>query len=136
MPSRLSPADPQYVRELGDGLRLRWSRPEDTEELARLECEVFLHRPADPLQQPLAWHVRELVSGSHPLMGSHDFALVEDRRRRSRRVVACACLWRQPWEYEDVRLLVGRPELVVTDPDYRHRGLVRAMFELLHARSE
>ncbi|WP_052888425.1 GNAT family N-acetyltransferase [Thermogemmatispora carboxidivorans] len=131
-----SPADPQYVRDLGDGLRLRWSRPEDVEELARLECEVFLNGPADPLNQPLAWHVRELLSGSHPLMGSQDFALVEDTRRSSRRVVACACLWRQPWDYEDVRLLVGRPELVVSDPDYRHRGLIRALFELLHARSE
>ncbi|RAQ95325.1 GNAT family N-acetyltransferase [Thermogemmatispora tikiterensis] len=137
MPFTNSPlADPQYVRDLGDGLRLRWSRPEDAEELARLECEVFLNRPADPLNQPLAWHVRELLSGEHPLMGSHDFALVEDTRSSRDRVVACACLWRQFWDYEGARLLVGRPELVVTDPAYRHRGLIRALFGLLHARSE
>jgi GNAT superfamily N-acetyltransferase len=134
--SGLSPADPQYVRDLGDGLRLRWSRAEDAEELARLECEVFLNRPTEPLNQPLAWHVRELLSDSHPLMGSGDFALVEDRRGGGNRVVACACLWRQFWDYEDVRLLVGRPELVISDPDYRHRGLIRALFGLLHARSE
>ncbi|WP_376797572.1 GNAT family N-acetyltransferase [Thermogemmatispora sp.] len=136
MTLKWSPADLQYSRDLGNGLRLRWSGPEDVEELARLESEVFLNSPADPLNQPLAWHVRELLSGDHPLMGSQDFALVEDLGRTDRRVVACACLWRQFWDYEDVRLLVGRPELVVSDPDYRQRGLVRALFELLHARSE
>jgi hypothetical protein len=136
MPSELSLADPAYVRDLGDGLRLRWSCASDAEELARLTSQVFYHMPADPLHTPLAWHVRELLSGTHPLMGSQDFALVEDTRRDRERVVACACLWRQHWDFEDVRLLVGRPELVATDADYRHRGLVRAMFELLHARSE
>jgi hypothetical protein len=30
---------------------------------------------------------------------------------------------------------VGQPENVATDPAYRHRGLVRALFEMVHARS-
>ncbi len=131
-----SPASYLQPRDLGNGLLLRWSRAEDAEDLAYLECMVFLNQPADPLQQPLAYHVRELMSGTHPLMGSDGFALVEDTRRRERRVVAAASLFRQQLEYEGLLLPVGRPELVVSDPDYRNQGLIRAIFALLHARSE
>ena len=31
---------------------------------------------------------------------------------------------------------VGQPEFVVTLPEYRKRGLIRTLFEILHARSE
>ena len=44
-------------------------------------------------------------------------------------------LWHQRWSLGGIPLAVGRPEYVGTLPDYRNRGLVRALFEMLHARS-
>ena len=42
----------------------------------------------------------------------------------------------QSWTYDGIPFPVGRPEAVGTDPDYRRRGLVRAQFEVLHAKSD
>jgi GNAT superfamily N-acetyltransferase len=121
-----------YQRELGDGLRLRWSTAADAGRLRALYGHVFRDRPADP-PDPLgdAWVV-DLLSGRYPLIAPGDFALVE---AADGRLVAAACLMRQAWEYGGVAIPVGRPELVASHPDYRRRGLVRRIFELLHARS-
>jgi len=69
-------------------------------------------------------------------MGPRDFVVVEDTRRTEHRIVACTCFWSQVWEYEGIRFGFGRPEIVATDPGYRNRGLVRTLFEEIHARSE
>jgi GNAT superfamily N-acetyltransferase len=121
-----------YQRELGDGLRLRWSTAADAGRLRALYGHVFRDRPADP-PDPLgdAWVV-DLLSGRYPLIATGDFALVE---AADGQLVAAACLMRQAWEYGGVAIPVGRPELVASHPDYRRRGLVRRIFELLHARS-
>ena len=76
------------------------------------------------------------MSGTHPVMGAGDFALVEDTRRPGNSLVACTCLWRHTWEYEGIPFGIGRPEIVATDPAYRNRRLIRAIFDLIHARSE
>jgi hypothetical protein len=49
--------------------------------------------------------------------------------------VAATCLLGQQWEYAGIPFGVGRPEVVATDSAYRRRGLIRAIFELIHARS-
>src|SRR6266487_1231552 len=131
-----SMADPIYRRDLGDGLILRWSSVSDTEAIAQLESLVFRDHVTDPPNIPLAHFMRETMSGEYPLMGPGDFALVEDSAQKDYPVVACTCLWRQQWEYEGVPFEIGRPEFVATHPDYRNRGLIRAIFELIHARSE
>lgn len=122
-------------RDLGNGLVLRWSTAEDTEGLAQLTGMVFRNSPQEPLNQPLADLLHHLLSDTHPLMGSGDYALVEDTRKQGNRIVACTCLWRQDWEYEGIPFRIGRPEIVATDPDYRNRGLIREVFGLVHARS-
>jgi hypothetical protein len=50
-------------------------------------------------------------------------------------LVACTTFWRHQWSYAGIPFGVGRPEMVATDPAYRRRGLVRALFEMIHARS-
>jgi len=129
-------ADPTYRRDLGEGLILRWSTPGDAEDIAQLVSSVFRDAPDAPLHTPLGNLMRELMSGTHPLMGPGDFALVEDTQKQGSPLVACTCLWRQTWEYEGISFGVGRPEYVATDPAYRNRGLIRAIFELIHGRSE
>jgi Acetyltransferase (GNAT) domain len=85
---------------------------------------------------PLGHLMRELMSGMHPVMGAGDFALVEDTRKQGNSLVACTCLWRHTWEYEGIPFGIGRPEIVATDPAYRNRRLIRAIFDMIHARSE
>jgi GNAT superfamily N-acetyltransferase len=129
-------ASPNYRRELGEGLVQRWSTPEDTENIAHLCGLVFRDKEDEPLNIRMMDNVRRQMSGVFPLMGPGDYTLIEDTRKEGNPLVACTCLWRQEWEYEGIAFGVGQPEFVATHPDYRHRGLIRALFDMLHARSE
>ena len=66
----------------------------------------------------------------HPATTWDDYLLVEDERTGE--VVSTTCLI--PWQlqYENVTLDVAMLEMVVTHPDYRRRGLVRAQIERFH----
>jgi GNAT superfamily N-acetyltransferase len=126
-------ADPGYRRDIGGGLQVRWSRAEDAPNIAEV-CEHVFRRTADdpPHLKTGAW-VLDLLSGRHPHMGPGDYAIVEDTTNG--RIVSGTCLISYEIELEGIRLPFGRPEAVFTHPDYRNRGLVRAIFELVHARS-
>ena len=127
-------ADPTYQRPLDGGLLLRWSTEKDTEGLARLSAEAFRDEEADPPNSWFGHWIEDLMSGRHPLAGPGDFALVEDTATGE--IVAGAVLMRQTWEYDGIAFPVGRPEAVATKLAYRNRGLIRAIFELLHARCD
>jgi hypothetical protein len=132
MPTQLS--HPTYRRDLGGGLVLRWSTAADAEGIAQLYGFVFRGKPEDPLNSSMMIWTRDMMSGRHPLIDPGDFALVEDTDRGA--IVAATCLLRQTWEYDGIAFPVGRPETVATLPEYRNRGLIRAIFELIHARSD
>jgi hypothetical protein len=127
--------DPDYQRDLGDGLRLRWSTPADRERVVALYAHVFRDRADAPIDTRLIAWVEDMFSGRHPLITPGDWALVEETAGE-RRVVAATGLMRQTWVYDGVPFPVGRPEVVASHPDYRRRGLVRRIFELIHARSD
>ncbi len=128
--------DLSNTRDLGNGLLLRWSSSEDTEELVYLTSMVFRDSEDEPPNVHLGNLIREFMSGHHPLMGPQDFVIVEDTHRAEHRIVACTCYWSQAWEYEGIHIGLGRPEIVATDAAYRNRGMVRTLFEEIHARSE
>jgi GNAT superfamily N-acetyltransferase len=125
--------DATYRRDLGAGLELRWSTAADLERLAALYGDVFREGPEAPPDAHVQTQVGDLMSGRHPLIAPTDFALVE--HTASGVTVAAACLMAQTWRYEGIPLPVGRPEIVAVAPEYRDRGLMRAIFALLHARS-
>ncbi|HEX5689778.1 MAG TPA: GNAT family N-acetyltransferase, partial [Roseiflexaceae bacterium] len=125
--------NPSYRRNLGDGLVLRWSTAADTAGLERLYSQVFRDSAESPPNTDISAYANDCMSGRHPLIGPGDFAVVEDTRHGT--IVSATDLLEQTWEYEGVSFGIGRPEVVATDPDYRNRGLVRAIFELIHARS-
>lgn len=52
--------------------------------------------------------------------------------RTSGKIVSSLNLISQTWSYAGIEFGVGRPELVGTLPEYRHRGLVRLQFEVIH----
>ncbi len=125
-----------YRRELGGGLLQRWSTPEDTENIAQLCGMVFRDKEDEPLNIRMMESVHRQMSGDFPLMGPGDYAVIEDVGKEGNPLVACTCLWRREWEYDGIAFGVGQPEYVATHPDYRNRGLIRKLFEMVHARSE
>jgi GNAT superfamily N-acetyltransferase len=72
----------------------------------------------------------ECLLNHHPHTTDEDYWLVEDLQ--SRQVVSSACLL--PWEasFCGIGLRVAQLEMVLTHPDYRGRGLVRALIEHFH----
>lgn len=132
----IQPSALRNPQELGNGLTLRWSTAEDTEKIADLMSIVWrggADRPPNPrIQDQIRLHMR----GDFPWMRPTDVVLVEDGQKAERPVVACGALWRKQWVYGDIPFAVGQPESIATHPDYRNRGLVRAIMGLLHARSE
>ncbi|GCE14930.1 GNAT family N-acetyltransferase [Tengunoibacter tsumagoiensis] len=132
----ITAAHPDYRHDLGNDLILRWSTPTDTEAIAHLCGQVFKEKEDDPPNQFLMNWVRQVMSGHHILMGQNDFGVVEDLHKQENPIVACTCLLRHTWDYEGIAFPVGRPEIVATDSDYRNRGLIRALFGMIHARSE
>jgi GNAT superfamily N-acetyltransferase len=128
-------ANPAYVGDLGNGLILRWSTAADTEKIGLLLGTVHRDSADEPLNVTSQDLARIFMSGHFPHMGPGDFAVVEDTSHPTGPIVACTCLWRHGWRYADLPLTIGRPEYVATAPAYRNRGLVRKLFDLIHARS-
>lgn len=128
-------AEPDYWGEIGGGLIRRWAVRADEPRIAHLLGSVFRASAEAPFNQRRADVARMLMQGDFPYMGAGDFAVVEDTGRAGRPIVACVCLWRLRWRYGGIPLGVGQPEMVATDAAYRGRGLSRALFAMVHARS-
>lgn len=117
-------------RDLGNGLVLRVATSDDVEQLARFNG--WIHGPDHVGEAEAAW-TRDFMSPAHPSCGPSNVFLVEDTR--AGKVVSTMCMFPQTWTYAGIPIPVGRPEAVGTDPEYRRRGLVRALFEVVHAKS-
>lgn len=124
-----------YRQDLGDGLIARWSTAADTENIAQLASIVFRQKEEDPPGKFVYAEIYQLMSGRTPIMSPGDYAVVEDTHKEGNPLVASVCLQYMEWEYDGISFLMSRPEDVVTDAAYRNRGLMRILFELLHARS-
>ena len=116
------------LRDLGNGLVMRRSTPEDADALAEFNGAIHGDNEADK-QRVAAW-TRDLLTRPHPTLSPGDFTIVE--QTTSGRIVSSLNLIPQTWTYEGIEFGVGRPELVGTLPEFRNRGLVRAQFEEIH----
>ncbi len=110
----------------GDNLVIRPAGPDDVAELIEFNTRIFDERITD-------W-TADVAGGRHPTVQVSDFTVVEDILEK--KIVSSVCLISQTWSYGGIPFRVGRPELVASDPDYRRRGLVRKLFDAIHARSE
>ena len=128
-------ADPTYTGDLGDGLICRWSTRADLDKISQLYATVFRDSDDEPLNVVAGDEARIFMSQGFPLMGAEDFALVEDTSQPARPIVAATSYWRRQWSYGGIPFGVGQPENVATFTAYRNRGLVRALFDMFHARS-
>ena len=116
------------LRDLGDGLVLRRSTPEDAEALAQFNGRIHGENEVDT-QRVAAW-TRDLLARPHPTLRPNDFTLIEETA--TGRIVSSMNSIPQTWTYEGIEFPVGRPELVGTLPEFRNRGLVRLQFEEIH----
>jgi hypothetical protein len=120
-------------RDLGDGLLLRWGTPDDAEAVAAFNVRIHSADPADP-EEDIEYATRDLIGGRHPTTQPADFTVVVDRHAGDR-IASCMLLLSQTWAYDGLPFAFGRPEWVGTAAPYRRRGLVRAQFAAIHARS-
>ncbi len=117
------------IKELGAGLILRRSSPEDANALSAFCGEIHSEEPGQRDELVAAW-TRDLLTRPHPRFHPDDFTIVEEAA--TSRIVSTLNLISQTWTYEGIPFEVGRPELVGTLPEYRNRGLVRLQFEEIH----
>lgn len=128
-----APAEQGYQRDLGQGLRVRWSTGADTEQLVNMFANVLRDGEDAPPNHPHGFWVRDMMSGRCPHITAQDFAVVEDTG--TGQIVASSCLFANGATYDDLPFALGRVAIVGTEIPYRHRGLQRAIFDLIHARS-
>jgi GNAT superfamily N-acetyltransferase len=124
-------------KELNDGLILRSlssGTSQDKANLTQFYVDVFTeaYGPEDEWLGP--W-CDDLLSDKHPTITDDDIWVVVDPAMDDQ-IVSATLLIPQTWRYEDIEFPVGRVELVATHKEYRHRGLVRQLFEAAHQRSE
>ena len=116
------------LHDLGNGLIMRRSTSEDAETLAEFNGNI--HGTDELDRQRVAAWTHDLLARPHPTLRPDDFTIVEETA--TGRIISSMNLIPQTWTYEGIEFGVGRPELVGTAPEYRHRGLVRAQFDEIH----
>jgi hypothetical protein len=120
------------LRDLGNGLVMRRSRPADADALAEFNGRIHGDDALDARR--VAVYTHDLLARPHPTLHPEDFTIVEDTA--TGKIVSSMNLISQTWAYEGIEFGVGRPELVGTDSQYRNLGLVRLQFEEIHRWSE
>ena len=116
------------LRSLSDGTA------EDKANLSKFYVDVFTeaYGPEDEILGP--W-VEDLVSDQHPTVTDDDIWVIVDPANDDR-IVSATLLIPQTWRYDTIELPIGRVELVATHKNYRNRGLIRELFDVLHQHSE
>ena len=124
------------THDLGDGLVARWSTTDDIPKIAHLLGQTFRSSEEEEHNVRMADQAHLTERPGHPFATANDWIIVEDTSKPDAPVVACTCYWRHTWSYAGIPFGVGRPEFVATNPAYRNRGLIRTIFNMLHARSD
>lgn len=120
-------------RALGDGLVLRWATPDDIAAVAAFNMGLHQDDVAE-MGEGLAHWTRDVMDGRHPTTHADDLTVVVDENAGGT-IVSMMNLISQTWAYDGLPFGCGRPEMVGTTPRYRRQGLIRAQFEVIHARS-
>jgi len=116
----------KIIHDLGDGLILRRSSPEDADALSDFCGRIHSSHGYDHPDPYIAAWTRHLLTLPHPTFNPDDFTVVEEIS--TGRIVSTMNWLSQTWSYEGIKFDVGRPELVGTLPEFRDRGLIRLQF--------
>ena len=124
------PSQKNIIRDLGAGLILRRSTPEDAEVLAAFNGMIHSDDGVEKPDERIAAWARDLLTRPHPTFSPDDFTIVEEAA--TGKIVSSLNLIPQTWAYEGIPFGVGRSELVGTLPEYRKRGLIRIQYDEIH----
>ena len=114
------------LRDMGGGVILRRLEERDLDALYAMHTEIF--------EEGAAAAARAVIDG-YARVGSRElFVVAEDTA--TGQLVSSLGLLQKTLTYESIPFTVGIPEWVLTRPDYRRRGLIRAMMEIVHQWSE
>ena len=120
----------QLPVELGDGLVLRRARAADASALADFNAMIQSEEGPDKPDERVAVWTIDLMTKPHPTFDPRECTIIEEVS--TGRIISTMNLIPQTWTYGGIPFKVGRPELVGTLMEYRHRGLVRLQFEVIH----
>ncbi len=123
-------------QHLENGLILRSlseGHASDRERLPDLYASINTAGESEYVKEGMRHWTRDLMN-VHPTTTADDIFVVVDPAQDDM-LVSATLLIPQTWRYEGIEIAVGRPELVATHPDYRSQGLVRKLFDAVHARS-
>ncbi|MEZ4561786.1 MAG: GNAT family N-acetyltransferase [Thermomicrobiales bacterium] len=134
MPGGNLASDPPLPRDLGNGLHLRRSGPEDRERIAAFHANTLLGPDETPPLERLHYWLLDMLGGMHPTGRPGDFLYVEDTA--SGQIVSSVGLFSTTWTYDGIEIPVGQADVVSTSPEFRRRGLVAAQFAEIHSWSE
>lgn len=95
---------------------LRRSTLAETETLVEFNARIHSDDGPDQPDEKVAAWVRDLFTRPHPSFNIGDFTIVE--QADTGKIVSSMNLISQTWSYAGVKLKVGRPELVGTEPEY------------------
>jgi predicted N-acetyltransferase YhbS len=111
-----TPSIAPAMQRLDDTLVLRSVTPDDIEPLAQFN---------GAMHEPIVKDVTLGLLRHHPGTQLRYWLLVEDESTHT--IAASLCLIPWTWRYAGVALDIGEMGIVATHPDYRHRGLIRAL---------
>lgn len=114
------------LRDMGDGIIIRRATEADGASLVALETDVFDARAASD--------VRAVIDGDWPISKCDQFLIAEDTT--TGQLVSSLSLLDKSCTYEGIPFGVGVVEWVLTRPEYRRKGLIRAQMDLVHQWSE
>jgi hypothetical protein len=122
------------AKPLGGSLVLREIYEEDIAQLADFFVRIFAEDEGiDPDPRIACWTKDLIRLDDDPQRKRFGFLV---QKEDTLEIVSALLAIPQIWTYDGIRLQVGRPEPVATDKEYRKRGLVRALFNEFHDRSE
>ena len=123
-------------KRLRDGLILRSlseGTEKDRETLPQFYYDVFNAVSDDYDEAGLPILIEDMLN-NHPTMTPDDYWVVVDPAK-DEQIVSAVLLIPQKWQYSDIEIGMGRPEIVATHEDYRNRGLIRELMTVCHQRS-
>lgn len=107
----------KVYKDLGKGMIIRDLQESDINSLIGLVKRVFLDEEVSPV-------VHRLLN-YYPRFSLKDNLVVFDKNND--KIVAYLCLIRSKFVFNGIEIPFGQMEIVGTDPDYRHRGLIRKL---------
>ncbi|KAJ2959834.1 hypothetical protein NQZ79_g4763 [Umbelopsis isabellina] len=125
-----------YEKDLGNGLLLRWVKPQDIPKVGEAMIEVF--SPPDTRLEFIRTWLFRFVDGYAGFMTEKDCVVIVDTKKEDEPVVGFTCYWQETHTYEGIPYKAGRPEFVgiIPDDEYRGKRLQQHIMDALHARAE